>query len=78
MALRDFRKRVGATTRDVAGETGLNQSTIVRIENGAKPNADSALKILRWAAGVARQKRIPKRSHLRLEDLLDSSDATSA
>jgi transcriptional regulator with XRE-family HTH domain len=44
--------------RDVAGETGLSPSTLTRISQGQKPDADGLLTLLAWlnadAAGFAR------------------------
>ena len=62
--------RVGATTRDVAAGSDVNQSTVVRVKNGSTPKADTAFKLLSWAKDAAQRKRIPKREWLTLEDLL--------
>ena len=75
MSLRIFRARVGATLEQVAAEVGVAASTLSRIERGAVPKADLALRLLRWADGAAREARVARGERLRLDDLVMSDPA---
>lgn len=38
----------GMSMRQVAGETGLSPSTLTRLANGQKPDADGLVSLLAW------------------------------
>lgn len=78
MDLREYRKRVGATLEDVAAEVGVAPSTLSRIERGAVPKADLALRLLRWADEAGRAARVARGKRLRLCDLAGDDPATAA
>ena len=62
----DYRRLVGASLEDVARATGLNSSTINRIERGEiGGTAATHRKILQWADEEARRLDLPpsKRLH---------------
>lgn len=69
MRLRQFRKRVGATLTDVAGACGVAPSTIARIEKGATPKVDLALRIQRWVEDAAREARVKRADVPRLGEM---------
>jgi transcriptional regulator with XRE-family HTH domain len=68
MDLLAFRKQdaVDLTQEEVAAATGVDQTTISRLETGAtkNPRLDVVQKIQAWADKVARRRRLPKSKRL--------------
>ncbi|HEX9642074.1 MAG TPA: hypothetical protein VGB13_12280 [Candidatus Krumholzibacteria bacterium] len=63
--LGQFMERVGATDEDVAGAIECDRTTVSRIRRRrTRPDAETLLLINRWAADVAKKKRLPKTERL--------------
>ena len=68
---------MGATLEQVAAEVGVAPSTLSRVERGAMPKADLALRLLRWADAAGRAARVSREERLRLDDLALGPDAAA-
>lgn len=69
--LQAFMDRVGATDAEVADAVERDRTTINRIRRKVvDPDAETLLRISRWAQGVAKRKRLRKSEQLSWDYLL--------
>jgi transcriptional regulator with XRE-family HTH domain len=50
----------GISMRDVAAETGLSPSTLTRLSQGQKPDADGLVTLLAWLKAEATEFAVPR------------------
>ena len=50
----------GMSMRDVAAETGLSPSTLTRLTQGQKPDADGLVTLLAWLNAEASEFAVPR------------------